>query len=255
MNAQERRLISLSDVIAVVVCVLVFVAVLSTNPGGIFGHARVGSRRMQNGTQVRGIQQSFVLYAYSNNGFYPGYNSDGTDDFAAVAASTTNYGCNALADSDIGKVYAIQLTGEFFTPEYIVSPSDDLFPAPYPSQGVGPLSTIDNTMYSYALLDMNNSPSARRDEWKDTNNSQAPIVADPSSDIRPMFNLTYHTDMPWMANSDVYYEGNFAWNDNHVTFQNKGQFPGGTLKLGNTLNANMINPFKAWGDDEVKFIW
>lgn len=248
----ERRVFSLSDLVGLLILGVIGVSIFGPVWGDMFGRRRTCGHRS---TQVRGIQQGFVLFSNSNNSFYPGYTSDGTDDFAAITASVTDFGCNALTDDDIGKIYAVMLTGEYFTPEYIVSPSDNLVPARAPSVNALIKPKIDNTSYSYALLDMNDSPSVRRGEWKDTNNSQAPMVADPSSDIRPMLSVTYHTDVFWMANSDTDYQGNIAWNDNHVTFENAGLFQPGTLKLGETANATPVNPFKATGANDVKFIW
>lgn len=248
----ERRIFSLSDLVGLLILGVIGVSIFGPVWGDMFGGRRTCCYRQ---SQVRGIHQGFVLYSNSNNGFYPGYTSDGTDDFAAITASVTDFGCNALTDDDIGKIYAIMLTEEIYTPEYIVSPNDNLAPASRMSGNTLIKPTIDNTNYSYALLDMNDFPSARRAEWKDVNNSQAPMVADPSSDIRPMLNVTYHSDVLWMANSDMYYEGNIAWNDNHVTFENAALFQPGKLKLGQTTNTTAVNPFKATGADDVKFIW
>lgn len=249
---EMRRIFSLSDVIAIVVCVVLVVAVVIpfVSPRGRRPH-----RPMQNGTQVRAIHQSLVLYSNANNGYYPGYTSDGSDDFAAISASVTDFGANALTDDDLGKVYAILLTGEYFYPDYIISPSDSIVPVTYDPKSSAVKPTIDNTMYSYALLDKNDSPSERRIQWKNANGWQAPIVADPSSDIRPLPFVTYHSEVPAPGNSDFDYEGSIAWNDNHMTFENTGLFRPGTLKLGETANATPVNPFKATGADDVKFIW
>lgn len=251
---ETRRIFSLSDVVAMVVCVVVLGGVVFPDMFVVRRHSRC-SRRLQNGSQVRGIHQSLVLYSNSNNGYYPGYNSDGTDDFAPIAATVTDFGANALTDDDLSKVYAILLTGEYFTPEYIVSPADMLTPLNGSSISAAVKPTIDNTVYSYAFLDMNNSPSERRFQWKDANGSQAPIVADPSSDIRPLPFVTYHSDVPAPGNSDLDYEGNIGWNDNHVTFEEAGLFGAGTLQLGEKQNANSVNPFKTQAGDDVKFIW
>lgn len=221
------------------------------------GASRRTARRMQNATQIRGIQMGFVLFSNSNNSFYPGYDTDGRDDFAAMAATRTGWGSGALHKDDISKVYALMLTGEFFTPEYIVSPADTLTP----SRSTGKI-TLTNRGYSYALLDMTAAaPGNRRREWKDTNNSQAPTVSDPSSDIRSeaegLSTVTYHSDISASeGNSDTDYEGSVAWNDNHVTFENQGQFSHGTLKMGSSFNESQLNPWKGDGTaDSAAFIW
>lgn len=221
------------------------------------GASRSTAQRMQNATQIRGIHQSFVLYSNSNNTFYPGYNSDGRNDFDAVAATQTKWGNGALHKDDISKVYAELLTGEYVTPEYIISPLDTSMGAPSLPSRKG---TVTNRQYSYALLDMTAAaPGSRRREWSDTNNSQAPIVSDPSSDIRSVSldTVTYHSNVPAsQGNSDTDYQGSVAWNDNHVTFENQGQFSPGTLKMGSIRNEARHNPWKGNGsNDSAAFIW
>lgn len=251
-----QRRFSLRDAIllGVVGVVLVSLVVVGRNDydGGIFVRRSGGRGRMQCGTQVRGIQQSLVLYSQSNNDFYPGYTADGQDDFAALAPAFGSWGSNALTDDDIGKIYALLLNGEFFTPEYMISPQDDAA-----TQAKGPQfqPVIAPANYSYAMLDMNDADSNRRHEWRDTNNSQALVVADPSSDIRPMINVTYHSSAFAFKNSDSNYEGDIAWNDNHVTFESSALFAPGKLKIGDTPNAAALNPFKNKANDGTKLIW
>ena len=219
------------------------------------GSSRRTAIRMQNATHLRGIQMAFVLYSNSNNGQYPGHNSSGENDFDALRASSRKYGAGELHENDISKIYATLLNGEFFTPEYIVSPVDNRTPV---RRG----GTVTNANYSFALLDMT-APrgSARRREWRDTNNSQAPVAADPSNDIRTpaegLSTVTYHSTKPaTVGDSDTDYAGNIAWNDNHVTFENDGLFAAGELKMSDQRNEQPQNPWKGnSGEDAAKFIW
>lgn len=244
----ERSSFSLRDLIVGSLACLVFISLPLVGCGGFSEN-----QLMQNGTQLRGIQQAMGLFSYDNGTFYPGYTADGTDDFEAVEASATAWGCNALADDDIGKVYAILLTGDYLTPDYIVSPLDTLKPAAASAQSKG---KIDNTAYSYALLDMNAKESDRRSEWRQTNNSQGPMVADPSSDIRPLEKVSFRSDVSADGgDSDVDYKGSIAWNDSHVIFETKGLFDAGTLKVGSNRNGQPLNPFKNTANDGAKFIW
>lgn len=249
MPVRER--FSLRDLLilglALVVMASVFVAACE-NP---FSPPR-SRTRMRNGTRARGIQQACVLYSQSNNEHYPGYDSDGNDDFAPLQATANRWGSNALTDDDIGKVYALLINAEMFTAGYVVSPDDDWTVAAKESPVRGVITPAN---YSYALLDMNDPGSNRRNEWRDTNNSQAPLVADPSADIRPMYNVTYLSSELAYKNSDTAYKGNIAWNDNHVTFENAALFAPGKLKMGDTLNAVPLNPFKNTANDGAKFIW
>ncbi len=216
------------------------------------GAARRTARRMQNGTQVRGIQQAMVLFSQSNNEFYPGRGVDGNIISAAVVKEEGKFGGVIPTSTNQTGVYALLLNGEFFTPEYIISPADDLAEQAVLVTGGTDLDLTDPN-YSYALLDFFGDDT-RRLEWKDTNNSQAPIVADPSSQVRgDLTTHTYHsdvlvTDTPTFAD----YEGNVSWNDNHVTFENSSQFDVGKLKLGSVPNDGMVD-IMAGGAGEVDF--
>lgn len=249
----QSRSFKLGDVVVLATVCVVLVSLMITGCGeSEKDRARVIAQRMQNGTQVRGIQQGFVLFSQSNNGFYPAYTVEGKSDFGAVATGPKKTGAGALTDDDISKVYAIMITGDFFTTDYMISPLDDLTPAIIN----GYQGTITPANYSYALLDMNDDDSNRRSEWKDTNNSQAPIVADPSSDIRKLNTITYHSDKSASGgNSDTDYTGNVAWNDNHVTFEKAGLYQPGTLKMGSQANEKALNPFKNTANDGAKMIW
>ncbi len=236
-------------VVAVVLVCVVGVAIMILLPA--LGAARRTAQRMQNGTQVRGIQQAMVLWSNSNNSYYPGRNVDGTV-LTTVQFQNGEYSGNAPTPVDQSAVYAMLLNGQFFTPEYIISPRDTsavllTAPALLSTGGGGPPN------YSYAFLEFTGD-SRRVLEWQDTNNSQAPIVADPSSQIRSdLTEHTYHSDVSVTSRpTPADYEGNIGWNDNHVTFENSSQFQPGSLKLGSYLNMNIVD-IMAGGQGQVKF--
>ena len=110
------------------------------------GAARRTARQMANNTQLRGIHQGFVTFAQSNkkggnDGFFPMLRSDGkiaeaednTDDYIADDPGTP---ANAVA---------LMLNGNFFTPEYVINPSDSLGI----EAEIG--EAIETTNFSYAL--------------------------------------------------------------------------------------------------------
>src|SRR5690606_29173927 len=88
------------------------------------GAARRAAAQMKSNTQVRGIHQTMIIYAQSNNSYYPGMTSKG----AIVQDDNKTDGTgNTLASGDGGEPaarYAILFRGNYFTGEYAVSPAE-----------------------------------------------------------------------------------------------------------------------------------
>lgn len=201
--------------------------------GGPLQRARETARRMQNGTQVRGIQQGMVLFSLSNSEFYPGRDATGKA-VAAIAASSTQYGAAAPSNTDISAVYALMLTGEYFTPEYIISPAGNESKTQAPQ--VTSSHTITQANYSFAMLQFGNEQGndGRREEWRDTNNSQAPAVANRSKAIDSTLKTTSVFTDDTSGQSSAWH-GNVGWNDNHVTFDTSGIMPVGAIQIGGSF--------------------
>jgi len=202
------------------------------------GSARRSACRMQNGTQVRGIQQGMVLYAQGNKGFYAGLDSSGVNDIAVTAdAATSRYGAAVLATaSPTAIVYAKLMSGAYFTPEYAISPLEPTLAKANFAAAVTKLN------YSYALLKMadGTADADRRKEWNDTNNSQAPVAFDRSKLIDTALATTsIHATTTTNVSTD--WQGNIVWNDNHVTFETNGQFAVSTVRIGSATNAAGID--------------
>ncbi len=233
-------------------CVVVLVVSLLTGSwlvgcGSGLSSARQTAIRMQNGTQVRGVQQAFVLFAQGNNGFYPGLDAGSGKAINAIAPSATQYGAAAPSNTDISAVYAILLNGEFFTTEYIISPVEKESKTMAPA--VSSSHTITRADYSYALLQFGNEQGneGRREEWKETMNSQAPVVADRSKAIDSTMKTTSLFTEDTSGQSTAW-QGNVAWNDNHVTFENSGVMGPQTLRMGGTVSNAGGTPVPAVND-------
>jgi len=213
-------------------------------PFSALGAQRATARRMQNGTQVRGIQQAMSLFSNGNNSFYPGIDgSTGKALANAIQPSNTQYGAAAPSNTDMSIVYAILMSNDYFTTDYAISPSDS-DPSKIPA---GPISeSITNSHYSYALPQVGSDTGnkGRRAEWQDTINSQAPIVVDRSKAIDSALTTTsIHVKTKTTDSND--WSGNIAWNDNHVTFETTGIFPVGTIKIGTIGNDQDEDIFRA----------
>lgn len=127
------------------------------------------SRMMQNSTQLRGVHQGLITYCNSNKDWFAGLDSKGQD--AGVTVEERFY---------------VLLDGDYFTPEYIVSPLEDDF-----TIGVWPgAGAVTSRHYSFALLQLP-PQGPRRAEWRQTLNSQAIVVADRNTGT-PTSTYGYH---------------------------------------------------------------
>ncbi|MAX25529.1 MAG: hypothetical protein CMJ19_13595 [Phycisphaeraceae bacterium] len=151
---------------------------------------------MQNATQLRGIHSGLVLYAQDNKSYYPGYASNG----------------KRMADYAVEYRFQLMLDDNYFTGEYIISPSETK--TALAQTGIRP--TTEN--YSYAMLSLSNENSPRNDDWQDSSGSEAVVLSDRAvlgkrkdgkrvlSSVQTSY--TPQTTRPW--------EGTVVYNDNHV---------------------------------------
>lgn len=220
---------------------------LFDTPFSAMSTSRRTATRMQNGTQVRGIQQAHVLFSQSNNEWYAGIDGSTGKAVGAIKAGEFTFGAAAPTDTDISASFAILLNGEFFEGDYIMSPAET-DPSKVILDGEVNHRNVTRANYSYAMLQYGSETgnAGRRFEMRDTNNSQAPAIADRSKAIDSKLATTsYHTDATdtdpdnWM--------GNIAWNDNHVTFESSSMFSTGRLRLGNKSNQEPDDIFNLDG--------
>ncbi|MEO0477402.1 MAG: hypothetical protein AAF085_15765, partial [Planctomycetota bacterium] len=123
----------------------VTIAVAVGNAGKRMGHPHRPS------SQLRGIHQGLVTFANSNKNKFPGLAPDGT---------TINL--------RVEHRYQILLEGDFFTPEYAISPWETEPITPW-EEGEGYAVTAAN--YSFAMLQLpKNDNGGRRHEWSQTLN-------------------------------------------------------------------------------------
>ena len=214
---------------------------------------RARSRRLQNGTQVRGIQQGLATYPSGSGSYYPGVNPNRIP-IGPRAASPKQYGFAAPSDSDQSASFAIMLTNQYFTPQFAISPKESVKAV----RPVGPVEnsiTITQNHYSYSLLQYAGPNNAgRREEWGCTENSRAPAVADRSKAIDPALTTTsLHTRT--MDFDSTHWQGNIAWNDNHVTFESTGVFPARWMIIGTARLETEDDLFIASGEDDAKMAY
>lgn len=187
------------------------------------GAARRTARRMQNSTQLRGIHQGLVIFGQSNKFFYAGLDSKGS----ILADNAANTGTSGKGDTVQARMW-ILLRGDFFTPEYAISPSETANVTEYdPGAAATPDALVWAAAgvkeYSYAMLCLNvaagtagQAPTAgpRAAEWKETANTQAVVMSDRNTGADAAGGIrSIHTN----ENGD--WKGSLVWNDNHSGFE------------------------------------
>ena len=235
-----RRGFTLIELLVVISIIALLIAILLP----ALGAARRTARRMQNSTQLRGIHQGLVTFANSNKGNFPGLDSKG--DILADGPKTGNSGNGSIIQSR----YWILLTGDYFTPEYAISPSEVDQVTEW-EEGTGSVANdvifdASTKHYSYSLLHFQSSgpntlvitvnSAARGKEWAQTLNSQAIVVSDRNigTGTAQTAIQSIHTDEPGE------WSGSVLWNDNHVGYENENRFA--TKYANGSLNTDNGEP-------------
>ncbi|MFK7789127.1 MAG: type II secretion system protein [Phycisphaeraceae bacterium] len=234
-----RKGFTLIELLVVISIIALLIAILLP----ALGAARRTARRMQNSTQLRGIHQGLVTFANSNKSNFAGLTSKGTI-LVNNAANTGGSGDGSVIQSR----YWILMTGDYFTPEYAISPSETDAATPWIDTAAVNDVVFDATTknYSYSLLHFQNqgaatntitaNTAARGAEWSQTLNSQAVVVSDRNIGTSSAATAlqSVHTDEAGQ------WAGSVLWNDNHVSFENENRF---TTKYANgSLNTDGNEP-------------
>ena len=156
-------------------------------------------------SQLRGIHQGLVTYANSNKNWYAGIDSSGN--YAGIA---------------VEERYQRLMEGDYFTPEYVINPYEN-DPMIHEWSGAG---QVTSDHYSYTMLQVPQS-GARREEWKQTLNSQAVVLSDRNvgtqTDTFGIRSPGYHIQTgaygcTSRSRQVDHWVGDVLWNDNHVEF-------------------------------------
>ena len=202
---------------------------------------------MQNSTQLRGIHLGLQTYANSNKDQFPGLDSNGV-----VLGDGVDTGHSGDGDT-VEARYWILLDASFITPDFTISPSETELR--YDWTPPGPV-TLDN--YSYAMLQVDGQPGSpivgdpktpcRAQEWSQTLNSQAVVMAD--RNLGPDANSNV-----WSIHSGQtgQWEGSILWNDGHVAFEQTHVLP--MTQYGGGPSHHNDNLFEAAGDTDADLIY
>ena len=226
------------------------------------GSARTVARQMKNSTQLRGIHQGMFTFGQSNKGWYPGLGSDGEPLAAGGGTIAHTSDPNATYRTVSGGIHpirrlAIMLETNYFPPEYLLAPGDDVRQQADPTVA-SPGVNVDTANYSYAMSDLfrdaNNdpysaaayNPSQRALEWRDTANTQAIVLSDRAIrdngitvwNVTPGF-TNYHSI--WTEEGSEEWTGTVQRNDNSTSFASTAD--GFSTRYGNGPRVDEDNIF------------
>jgi type II secretory pathway pseudopilin PulG len=264
---------------------LAVVVVLGAVALPMLGRNRCGSRQLRDSTQVRGIHQSMVTWRVGNNDDYP------VPDKIDKAGKTVND--DSLGSKDTPRhILSLLIFNGFITPDFAVSPAesdtdhlvaitnfhfdqppaaadaslalwDPAFRASPIDDAIGPGQTDhDPGNESYAF-----SPVAgkRKARWLNTFNSTEPVIGDrgPMYDwSKDHWRLTAGSPFGDRSHTLLIHggprtwEGNIAYNDNHVAFETRPDPPTVTFKFGSVTNSSapeLADNMFANEDDNTRF--
>ena len=195
------------------------------------GKARATTKRVKDSTQLQQIHKGFITLSLDYNGTYP------TPGLINRVGTNPGVGAEDLSKNTHANMYSACIMNNAFDAQSLVSPAEvstnvlayanynfdsynvtaasDLYWDPNMKSD---LTTLSNT--SYGTLHLAGTRKAK--EWKDTKNSKFVVLANRgvrNGSLAPAdYNISKTLQIHGAAKQ---WEGNVAFNDNHVIFDNK----------------------------------
>jgi prepilin-type N-terminal cleavage/methylation domain-containing protein len=239
------------------------------------GAARTAARKAVNNTQIRGIHQAFFTESQDNKGWYAGVNGSGwvngsldrtfkdADDFR-YSIEGGNYGGAGLATGSYPHArWATLVWGDYVTAEYLISPAElnetiDPEILRNVANGIGTLG-INAKISSYALPMLGSAASGavpavgRTGEWRDTVNSQTPIVTDrlvrnTGGAFVPSDPATHLSIWSVNVSNPGNWDGGVVYNDGHTEYSNTSELENVAM-----LNKKATQPDNLFHDNDQAF--
>jgi prepilin-type N-terminal cleavage/methylation domain-containing protein len=192
------------------------------------GAARRSVRKMQNSSRLRGIHQAVVIFSHANKTFYPGIRSNGK----AITNNSAEHDELKLFTSGHGAMMVVRwellMSQDYFQGDYCMSPAETEYITQWST------AEVKKEMYSYAMLQFNSNQSngliqterVRVEEWRETENSLAPVLSDRNKRGDTNNNGQPNQVSSLWGSGRGDWEGSVAFNDNHAIFI---QGPGGEI--------------------------
>ncbi len=213
----RRRGFSRMDALGLVLLLIAVIAILlpALNAGLMRDRALYSIKHM------RGIHSGMVMFSSGNKDFYPGFDSNGNPSRKSVAARAGVYGTASTDGRDVVYRLTLLLRGNFFSPEYLLSPFETDPDVTVPQSNV---NMLPGRNYSFAMRNIAQIGTKRNEEWRATNNSKAAIISDrniggpgSAAGILSTKAQSIHTGK---GNG---WSGGVIWNDNHGTYETTDQ--------------------------------
>ncbi len=274
----RRAAFTIVDLLVVIIILVVLMAVLLPAMGGN-GHNRTGARQLKDSTQVRGIQQALVVWASQNQDTYPlpskidpenltvgeeGERKNTTANILSVLIQNGHISpeiCISPAEANTGEIQRMD-DYQYTNPTAAANPAKALWDPAFRGtpqdqfrlHGTAVAGSIDpkpgNQSYAH-LLPFGN----RRSMWTATYNATEPVFGN-RGPTYAVNDLAPSSAAKWALTPDKYgttsntllihggrttWEGNIAYNDNHVNFETKPTPDGITMSI-KTATGNAKAP-------------
>ncbi|MEM6394492.1 MAG: prepilin-type N-terminal cleavage/methylation domain-containing protein [Planctomycetota bacterium] len=236
----NSRAFTLIELLVVISIIALLIGILLP----ALGAARNAARQTTNSTQLRGIHQSFLFYAQENKGFYPGLQGNGEIMTAAMVNATGDYtGFNGISNGrNATAQFAVALNTNQFTPEYLISPADEVAIPVSLSAGDTDIdfhgvAAPDLPNFSYAPLHWQENAAGpaevgRYEEWQETLNTEAIVLGDRNTGA----NATTQVSSDWTTVDSGDWRGTLVRNDNSTAFEDTHE--GYTTRYGTNVIEN-----------------
>jgi prepilin-type N-terminal cleavage/methylation domain-containing protein len=195
------------------------------------GRARATTKRVKDSTQLQQIHKGFITLSIDYNGVYP------TPGLINRVGTNPGVGAEDLAKNNHANMYSVCIMNGAFDAQSLVSPaevstnvlaySNYNFDAYNVTAAVdqywdtnmkSDLATLSNT--SYGTLHLAGARKVK--EWKDTKNSKFAVLANRGVKNGSLAAADYNASRTLQIHGAAkQWEGNVAFNDNHVIFDNK----------------------------------
>jgi prepilin-type N-terminal cleavage/methylation domain-containing protein len=219
---RKIRAFTLIELLVVISIIALLIGILLP----ALGAARKTANQMKNSTQIRGQQQSCVIFAQSNNTYLPGLTTNGNQ-------YTDAFG---IPGSSVGVRYELLISGGFVSPQLIINPQDS---------GIVTWSTnqVGTTNYSYAMLCITTTvnDAGRIAEWRENANGSAVLISDRNTVALITTQNDSNEKSVWVTTPGTW-TGSTVFGDNHVAFQQSNKITTTTIyNSTQTTNDNLFS--------------